>query len=54
MKAICNIILTSLMVLSLNILLGGCATSNPDESQMPWSQPAEWEAQGPGMPGGVR
>jgi hypothetical protein len=30
-------------------ILGGCSTNSPKQSSIPWSQPAAWEAQIPGM-----
>lgn len=32
--------------------MGGCAVLNedPNEAQLPWAQPANWEGQVPGMP----
>ena len=41
------------MSLLLGLLaLGGCAVLNedPNEQQLPWAQPANWEGQVPGMP----
>ena len=34
---------------SLGAFLGGCATNSPKNSSIPWSQPATWEGQIPGM-----
>lgn len=31
--------------------LTSCSQSNPDESELPWSQPAEWEGRAPGFGG---
>ena len=31
------------------LLLGGCSTQTPKQSSIPWSQPASWEGQIPGM-----
>ena len=40
----------ALLVLAA-VVLTGCNT--PEEhSQLPWSQPADWEGRVPGMPGG--
>ncbi len=53
MKALTKFILASIFALGMTIFLNGCAPTNPDASQMPWGQPADWETQGPAMPGGV-
>ncbi len=34
---------------ALGALLGGCSTNSPKQSSIPWSQPAGWEGQIPGM-----
>lgn len=33
----------------LGLLLGGCTTNTPKQSSIPWSKPADWEGQIPGM-----
>jgi len=46
---------TSLALLLLAfaaLLLSGCAKGDPDDSQLPWAQPASWEGGMPGMGGG--
>ncbi len=42
---------TSLVLLlaSFGVLLGACSTNSPKQSAIPWSQPASWEGQIPGM-----
>ena len=37
------------LLLSLGALLGGCSTNGPKKSAIPWSAPASWEGQIPGM-----
>ncbi len=46
-KIIVALSLTALAVIGLS----GCAT-DPKESSIPWSRPATWENQIPGMTGG--
>ncbi len=53
MKILIKSILTSILAMGFSLLFNGCAPTNPDASQMPWGQPAEWEQKGPGMPGGA-
>ena len=36
-------------LLAIGALLGGCSTNSPKQSSIPWSQPAGWEGQIPGM-----
>lgn len=31
------------------LLLAGCSTNSPKQTSIPWSQPAAWEGQIPGM-----
>ena len=39
-----------LLLLGLFALLsGGCTTTDPDHTSIPWSRPATWEGQLPGM-----
>lgn len=42
---------TILVVLlaSFSAILSGCSTNSPKRSSIPWSQPAGWEGQIPGM-----
>ena len=53
MKALTKYIRASIFILGLTFFLNGCAFTNPNESQMPWGKPADWEQKGPGMPGGI-
>jgi hypothetical protein len=41
--------IASCLLLLLGTLLGGCALSSPQDSSIPWSKPADWEGQIPGM-----
>ena len=36
-------------LVAIGALLGGCSTNSPKQSSIPWSQPAGWEGQIPGM-----
>ncbi len=38
-----------LVLAAFGAILGGCATNGPKKSAIPWSQPATWEGQIPGM-----
>src|SRR5688500_13429850 len=38
-----------ILLTSLGTLLGACAMNGPKKSAIPWSQPAGWEGQIPGM-----
>lgn len=38
-----------LLLLALGALLAGCNTKSQQESAIPWSRPAGWEGQIPGM-----
>ena len=42
---------TVLVVLlsAFGALAGGCASNSPKQSSIPWSRPAGWEGQIPGM-----
>jgi hypothetical protein len=42
--------LCSLLLLAFVALMAGC-TSAPRDSSIPWSRPADWEGQIPGMSG---
>jgi len=44
--------LLGLLLLALGALLGGCSTRTPKDTSIPWSRPADWEGQIPGMGGG--
>lgn len=41
--------LLSLSLLLLAALFAGCTSRSTKESSIPWSQPATWEGQIPGM-----
>ncbi len=41
--------LLTLLLLAAGALLAGCSTQSPRQSSIPWSQPASWEGQIPGM-----
>jgi hypothetical protein len=46
----CRLLLLPLVLLAA-LLLGGCATTEPEnESVLPWNTPKNWEG---GMPGGM-
>jgi hypothetical protein len=38
-----------LLLLAFGALLGGCSTRTSKETTIPWSRPAGWEGQIPGM-----
>ena len=37
------------LLATLGVFLGACSTNTPKQSSIPWSQPASWEGQIPGM-----
>ena len=39
----------ALVLLALGALAGGCSTNAPKQTSIPWSRPAGWEGQIPGM-----
>jgi len=41
-----------LLVLAAAALAGACSTQTPTDSAIPWSRPANWENQVPGMGSG--
>ena len=41
----------SLLLVVLGALLGGCTMRSPKDTSIPWSRPADWEGQVPGMGG---
>jgi hypothetical protein len=41
--------LLALLLLTLAGLAGGCSTNSPKQTSIPWSRPAGWEGQIPGM-----
>lgn len=48
MTSLKKTVLVGLLV-SFGALLGGCSTNGPKKSAIPWSAPAAWEGQIPGM-----
>ncbi|MDB6093412.1 MAG: hypothetical protein JWM32_974 [Verrucomicrobia bacterium] len=44
--------LFALLLLAFGALLGGCTNKTEKDSSIPWSRPADWEGQIPGMGGG--
>jgi len=40
-----------LLLLAFGFLLVGCSMESPRDSSIPWSRPADWEGQIPGMEG---
>ena len=43
--------LTLLLLLSGLFFQTGCFNTSPDEQELPWSRPADWEGGVPGMGG---
>jgi hypothetical protein len=41
--------IVGLLLLILGALFTGCTVTPPQESAIPWSRPADWEGQIPGM-----
>jgi len=41
--------LLALALLALGSLFGGCSTRSQQQTAIPWSRPAGWEGQIPGM-----
>ncbi len=39
----------ALLLLAVGALVGGCSTNAPKQTSIPWSRPAGWEGQIPGM-----
>ena len=39
----------ALLLLAVGALCGGCSTQSPKQTSIPWSRPAGWEGQIPGM-----
>lgn len=48
MTSLPKLLLASLL-LACGALATGCSTNSPKQSSIPWSQPAAWEGQIPGM-----
>lgn len=38
-----------LLLAACGAMVSGCSTNSPKKSSIPWSQPAGWEGQIPGM-----
>ena len=41
--------LLAVLLLALGLLAGGCSITPQKDSSIPWSRPAGWEGQIPGM-----
>ena len=41
----------ALILLAFGALLGGCTSKTSKDTSIPWSRPANWEGQMPGMGG---
>ena len=39
----------SLLLVAIGAILSGCSTNSPKQTSIPWSRPAGWEGQIPGM-----
>ena len=37
------------LLLATGAIVGGCSTQSPKQTSIPWSRPAGWEGQIPGM-----
>ena len=48
MRSLPRLLLAS-VVLALGSLAAGCSTNSPKQTSIPWSRPAGWEGQIPGM-----
>ena len=48
MKSLRRILLAAVAA-SLGLLATGCSTNSPKQTSIPWSRPAGWEGQIPGM-----
>ena len=42
----------ALVLLALGAILGGCTNKTAKDTSIPWSRPADWEGQMPGMGNG--
>ncbi|MEY4004108.1 MAG: hypothetical protein RLZZ221_204 [Verrucomicrobiota bacterium] len=42
-------ILLAAVAATLGLLATGCSTNSPKQTSIPWSRPAGWEGQIPGM-----
>jgi hypothetical protein len=41
--------IVALLLLAAGAFVGGCSTNAPKQTSIPWSRPAGWEGQIPGM-----
>jgi hypothetical protein len=41
--------LLAILALAFGAIAGGCSTNSPKQTSIPWSRPAGWEGQIPGM-----
>jgi hypothetical protein len=41
--------LLTLLTLAFGAIVAGCSTNSPKQTSIPWSRPAGWEGQIPGM-----
>ena len=41
--------LLAIVLLAVGAIVGGCSTNSPKQTSIPWSRPAGWEGQIPGM-----
>ncbi|MBL9186897.1 MAG: hypothetical protein JNK23_05420 [Opitutaceae bacterium] len=41
--------LLALLLVAFGAILAGCSTQSPKQTAIPWSKPAGWEGQIPGM-----
>ena len=39
----------AIVLLALGAVVTGCSTNSPKQTSIPWSRPAGWEGQIPGM-----
>jgi hypothetical protein len=39
----------ALLLLAFGAFVGGCSMNSPKQNSIPWSRPAGWEGQIPGM-----
>lgn len=37
------------LLLAFGLIAAGCSTNSPKQTSIPWSRPAQWEGQIPGM-----
>jgi len=42
----------ALLLVAFGALLGGCTSKTSKDTSIPWSRPADWEGQMPGMGSG--